>query len=549
MATLAELLKNLTPEQQHYIARLVASLPETEGGLNLPLSNTAMDRAKAMGGIDVYHGTASDIRNIDPKMFGASTGAESAKKAFWTVSDPNTARGYAEYAARDVPVKRLIDLAHEAEKKGDWDLYDDYIRQAEEHEAAMEREPFAGQNIMPLMQLGSKKLAKDFGGAEFTDVQSDINKYLSKAKASGASEAVLQNLADDVYFSGRPATHYATFKPETLRSRFAAFNPWRKGEADLLASHPLASAGAALSATGGLSGMARDYLSEPYDPGNQYAQFGLKPPISKGEALKGAVSAVPGIGEVLSGAEGLQAASEGKWKEAGLGALGAAGLMPSGGIAGIFAGSGAATANKAMLTRANAMEKIGKSPEQIWSETGWFKAPWDKQWRFEIPDEEAKFGFVPQDRIGPLSKVFKHKGLSEAYPSVVEKTQFNYANPASMPGFNAGYIHNYPGGPLVLLSQQSKLDQAGKSSVLHELQHAIQEYEKFGLGGTKEAVEQYATANNLDPYDVYRRLAGEAEARLVQKRHMYTPEKRKSIFPLTEMAADIPLNELIYSKR
>lgn len=339
MATLTELLKNLTPEQQHYIARLVASLPETEGGLNLPLSNTAMDRAKAMGGVDVYHGTAHDIRNIDPKLFGASTGAESAKKAFWTVSDPNTARGYAEYAARDVPIKKLLALAEKAEKKGDWDLYDDYIRQAEEYEAAMAKEPLAGQNIMPLMQLGSKKLTKDFGGAEFTDVQQDIHKYLNKAKSSGASEAVLENLADDVYFSGRPATHYATFKPETLRSRFAAFNPWRKGEADLLASHPLASAGAALAATGGLSGMARDYLGQPHDPGNLYAQYGMDAPMTRGEALKGAVSAMPGIGEVLSGVEGLQAATEGKWGEAGLGALGAAGLAPMGGVAGMIRAS------------------------------------------------------------------------------------------------------------------------------------------------------------------------------------------------------------------
>jgi len=342
MATLTELLKNLTPEQQHYIARLVASLPETEGGLNLPLSNTAMDRAKAMGGIDVYHGTAHDIRNIDPKLFGSSTGAESAKKAFWTVSDPNTARGYAEYAARDVPIKKLLALAEKAEKKGDWDLYDDYIRQAEEYEAAMAKEPLAGQNIMPLVQLGPKKLTKDLGGAEFTDVQSEINQYLNKAKSSGASEAVLQNLADDVYFSGRPATHYATFKPESLRSRFAAFNPWRKHEADLLASHPLASAGAALAASGGLAGMGREYLDQPVNMGPDVARVaqatGLQP-MSRGEALKSAVSTIPGIGEVLSGVEGLQAATEGKWSEAGLGALGAAGLVPMGGLGGMIRAS------------------------------------------------------------------------------------------------------------------------------------------------------------------------------------------------------------------
>ena len=41
MASLAEWLKTLTPEQNQFVARLVASLPESEGGLNMPLQNTA----------------------------------------------------------------------------------------------------------------------------------------------------------------------------------------------------------------------------------------------------------------------------------------------------------------------------------------------------------------------------------------------------------------------------------------------------------------------------------------------------------------------------
>ena len=53
MPSLAELLKRgkkVTPfEQEHFLARLVASLPESEGGLGLPLENTAIDRAKSLG--------------------------------------------------------------------------------------------------------------------------------------------------------------------------------------------------------------------------------------------------------------------------------------------------------------------------------------------------------------------------------------------------------------------------------------------------------------------------------------------------------------------
>ena len=49
MASLAELMKSLTPAQNQYIARLVASLPKELEGLDLPLNNTALERAKALG--------------------------------------------------------------------------------------------------------------------------------------------------------------------------------------------------------------------------------------------------------------------------------------------------------------------------------------------------------------------------------------------------------------------------------------------------------------------------------------------------------------------
>jgi hypothetical protein len=315
MASLADLLKRgkkITPfEQADFIARLGASLPENVGGLGLPLSNTALERARAMGGVDVYHGGAEDIAYIDPKRFGSSTGATSAKKAFWTVSNPETARGYAEFAAKEVPIKNLIALAEKAEKKGNWDLYDDYVRQAEELEQSIRNQPLRGQNIMPLMQLGKKDWITNLEGQEFTDAQHQINSYLNEAKKAGAGEAVLENLADDVYFSGRPATHYATFDPKNLRSRFAAFDPFRKNETNLLASHPAAT----LMAAGGLAGMARSAFNEPYDPTNQYAQYGMESPMSYGDVASTAVGALPGYGDVLTAAQLADLASKTDWKK------------------------------------------------------------------------------------------------------------------------------------------------------------------------------------------------------------------------------------------
>lgn len=45
-------------------------------------------------------------------------------------------------------------------------------------------------------------------------------------------------------------------------------------------------------------------------------------------------------------------------------------------------------------------------------------------------------------------------------------------------------------------------------------------------------------------HDLYERIAGEAEARMVQKRADYTPEQLKSIHPLKDY--DVPIEELIY---
>lgn len=205
--------------------------------LGLPPGNTPMDRAKAQGFVDAYHGTADDIKRLDPAMFGSSTGANSAKKAFWAVDNPTTARGYAEYAATDAKVKKLLDAAGAAEKRGKWDQYDDLVRQAEELEARNAAQPLQGQNIMPLMvrtQKGVRGTEIDAKGAEFADVEGGINRFLNQAVKDRRDIGVVRNLADDVGVNGRPATHFAALNPSVVRSRFAAFDPARIHENDLL---------------------------------------------------------------------------------------------------------------------------------------------------------------------------------------------------------------------------------------------------------------------------------------------------------------------------
>jgi hypothetical protein len=62
----------------------------------------------------------------------------------------------------------------------------------------------------------------------------------------------------------------------------------------------------------------------------------------------------------------------------------------------------------------------------------------------------------------------------------------------------------------------------------------------------RELEEKALLASNSGQarFDLYRRLAGEAEARAVQKRRNLTNEERKAIFPLESY--DVPIKDLIF---
>jgi len=220
-----------------------ASLPKRQGGLGLHSANTPAERAQAMGFEDAFHGTASDIQQIDPTQFGAATGAQSAKQAFWAASDPTTAAGYADYAANAAPVRALIKQADVyerlAQKGGNsktwWDKYDKVLEQADQLESDVAKNPLRGQNVMPLSINTSKAKSADAAGAEFVDMEGGVNGLLRDAKRSKKDVAVLQNLADDVGRNGRPTTHFGVLNPSAIRSRFAAFDPMRRDSPDILA--------------------------------------------------------------------------------------------------------------------------------------------------------------------------------------------------------------------------------------------------------------------------------------------------------------------------
>jgi len=190
-----------------------------------------MARAKAMGfDIDTpfYHGSAGDIKEFLVELRGATTMSRSAKKAFWFSDDVTTARSYAEYSARSIPVRRLMEEADAAELKGDWDKYDAKIVEAEKLEAKLYDQPNNGQNITKVLLPNEDDLfIVDFKGKSHDDfgVSGDVTEALDSARHDGFKGVKFLNLDDAVGLVNKPSTHIAVFDPSHVRSANAVFDP------------------------------------------------------------------------------------------------------------------------------------------------------------------------------------------------------------------------------------------------------------------------------------------------------------------------------------
>lgn len=131
--------------------------------------------------------------------------------------------------------------------------------------------------------------------------------------------------------------------------------------------------------------------------------------------------------------------------------------------------------------RAFDMEQSGVSEAEIWRETGLARGA-DGAWRHEIDDSKAVL--LPKldeiDALGdeavPLDQVLRHKMLFEAYPQL-KKITVSFQPSDSKDG---GYWQVF--GRHIAISRASKSQML--SVLLHELQHAIQDIERFASGGS-----------------------------------------------------------------
>jgi hypothetical protein len=217
--------------------------------LGLPENNTAMDRAKALGFYDGWkHGSPTpDITAFNPSLAGRR-GVDFGHATYATKSGDN-ASGYAlnwqEYSnhpekiaiesKRQSILNRFLDAKNAGDTKkalevraelnsirdGD-ELYSDFLNY---------KLPSSGSTVYPLMIRSDKMPWVEGDRNNFNNVNA---KAIAEARAAGAPGVRINNVADNSGRFNGTSDVMAVFDPSLIRSRFAAFDPARVNENDLL---------------------------------------------------------------------------------------------------------------------------------------------------------------------------------------------------------------------------------------------------------------------------------------------------------------------------
>ena len=177
--------------------------------LGLPEGNTAMDRAKALGFQESgYSGTARDIKSYDPsKAAGAGSGSREGALGVWLTDDPRVASGFADWSARGQGGNVVYPLVIRGNKPFEASSYAD-IKDLLDANTKFARPPY---------RMMQDRI--DYEGAK-------------RALAKNGDYVALRNTQTDSI--DKPITQFLVTDPARIRSRFAAFDPARVNENDLL---------------------------------------------------------------------------------------------------------------------------------------------------------------------------------------------------------------------------------------------------------------------------------------------------------------------------
>jgi hypothetical protein len=173
------------------LAQQRAALPVEQGGLGLLANNTAADRAKAMGfDTDLLHGTARDFPAFDLSKAGTNTRQAGDELGIFSTSKPFLANDYAQIASR-----------------GGW-----ANRTTPENAVVY---PLVGNFQNPKKYETASQFYRD---ADAMAAEQNLGNWRKKLQGQGYDSVFVRPDLEEV----------VAFSPDQLRSRFAAFDPFRK---------------------------------------------------------------------------------------------------------------------------------------------------------------------------------------------------------------------------------------------------------------------------------------------------------------------------------
>ncbi len=193
--------------------------------------------------------------------------------------------------------------------------------------------------------------------------------------------------------------------------------------------------------------------------------------------------------------------------------------------------------------RAIAMEKSGASNEAIRQETGWYRGM-DGKWRFEIDDSGIELYEMYADnwrRIPDRMKLWeliRARELFEEYPDI-QGLPVSFENRRD--GALGSYRNQLNG---IYLNKELKTDQnALLDTLLHEIQHAIQDKEGF-TGGTNPGYWNRRLESGFDGRTTSQK---NRSAQLVEKYNQLKsadPQLMKAVEELETMTPTLPRGEV-----
>lgn len=149
------------------------------------------------------------------------------------------------------------------------------------------------------------------------------------------------------------------------------------------------------------------------------------------------------------------------------------------------------------------MEKDGYSPEKIRLATGWFRGPYDNEWRREVADDLARvtdtFRDLPETTLFgrekneiPLNRALNHPELFKAYPDLNSVKVIRQKGVMDFGGLQGWFD---PDTNTINITPYAK---DPESTLLHEVQHWIQEKEGFATGGNQDVAIEMANPDLIE---------------------------------------------------